>query len=158
MRWLVVLTVLSVFASEIVTAEVYNSRELLATAPEGPIVMKREHVHWVVQYCPDNTCDLLEISTLVNESDVRRLALGFFVYFSSYAYLRKWQEDVHENEAIQVEIQYLISKECPIQNAKELVECRLRELSNTQKVAIFFVRFDEGNKVVTRLQLDDILK
>ena len=120
--------------------------------------MKREHTHWSVYYCPDNTCDLLLISTTINEDNVQRLALGFFVYFSSYIYLNPWQEEAHKNEAIQMEIRRLSNATCPIQHAKQLVECRFKELSSTQKLKIFFVRFDEGERKVTRLRLSDILQ
>ena len=41
---------------------------------------------------------------------------------------------------------------------KQLVECRFRELSSTQKLEIFFIRFDEGERKVLPLHLSDVLK
>ena len=158
MMWQRVMAILSIFVLNFANAETIDSGTYLTKIPEGPVIMEREDIYWSVQYCPDNTCDLLQISTAVNENDVHRLVLGFFVYFSSYIYLNQWQEETRRNEAVQMEIRRLSNATCPVQNTKQLVECRLRELSSTRKLEIFFIRFDEGERKVTRLHLSDILQ
>lgn len=157
--WPRVIAILSFFVLSLASAQtVAPGPSYLTTIPEGPVIMEREHTHWSVHYCPDNTCDLLHISTAVHENDVQRLALGFFVYFSSYLHLNPWQEEARENETIQMEINRLSNTTCPIQRTKQLVECRLKALSSTQKLEIFSVRFDEGERKVTPLLLSNILQ
>lgn len=152
------LVILSIFVIEVTNAEIVKPGALLTALPEGSVKMTRENTVWLVQYCPDNTCDLLEISTSVNEQDVQRLALGFFVYYSSYLYLKIWQENARRDEAIQKEIHYLTNEMCPAQSVKQLVDCRFRELMATRKLAVFYVRFDEGERAAIRLRLDDVLR
>lgn len=158
MMWQRVMAILGILVLSLANAKTVDSGIYLETIPESPVIMERGHAYWSIQYCPDNTCDLLQISTAVNENDVQRLALGFFVYFSSYIYLNQWQEETRRNEAVQMEIRRLSNATCSIQNTKQLVECRLRELSSTRKLEIFFIRFDEGERKVTRLHLSDILQ
>ncbi|MDP3662176.1 MAG: hypothetical protein U1D41_03025 [Nitrosomonas sp.] len=158
MMWQRVVAILGILVLSLANAKTVDSGIYLETIPESPVIMEREDTYWSIQYCPDNTCDLLQISIAVNENDVQRLALGFFVYFSSYIYLNQWQEETRENEAFQMEIKRLSNAACPIQNTKQLVECRLRELSSTRKLEIFFIRFDEGERKVIRLHLSDILQ
>ncbi|UJP00482.1 MAG: hypothetical protein LZF64_01465 [Nitrosomonas sp.] len=156
--WPRVIAILSFFVLSLASAQAVDPGPYLTTIPEGSVIMEREHTYWSVHYCPDNTCDLLHISTAVHENDVQRLALGFFVYFSSYLHLNPWQEEARENETIQMEINRLSNTTCPIQRTKQLVECRLKALSSTQKLEIFSVRFDEGERKVTPLLLSNILQ
>ncbi|WP_160817140.1 hypothetical protein [Nitrosomonas oligotropha] len=156
--WPRVIAILSFFVLSLASAQTVDPGPYLTPIPEGPVIMEHEHSNWSVHYCPDNTCDLLHISTAVHENDVQRLALGFFVYFSSYLHLNPWQEEARENETIQMEINRLSNTTCPIQRTKQLVECRLRTLSSTQKLEISSVRFDEGERKVTPLLLSNILQ
>lgn len=156
--WLRIFFVLSILALETAYSETVGPGIFLATIPEEPVKVIRGSINWSVQYCPDNTCDLLEISTTLSKQDVERLTLGYFVYFSSFIYLKEWQENARSNEDMQNEIRYLINRTCPIQNPKQLVECRVRELTATGELMMFYVRFDEGTRTSTRLQLEDVLQ
>jgi hypothetical protein len=160
MKWQreLILIVLSILTLELADAETMEIRMFLATITEGPVNITREDLNWSVQYCPDNTCDLLKFSTSLNEKDLERLVLGYFVYISSYIYLKEWQENAREDEEIQSEIRYLINEECPKRGGKQLVECRLRELMSIEKLTVFHIRYDEGIRSAVRVYLDDVIR
>ena len=153
-----VLMFLISFVVTSVTAMTLDLEKYLASLPEGPVIFKREHTYWSVSYCPDNTCDLMQISTSVKEEEVRRLGLGFFIYFSGYIYLNQWQDEARRNEEVQTELQLLSTAACQLRYRRQLVECRFRELASRGKLKVFAVRFDEGKKRRIRLRLSDVLR
>lgn len=158
MMWRYALVLVSSFVTASVMALTINSEKYLASLPEGGVSVKRENNYWVASYCPDNTCDLLHISTSVKEDEAKRLALGFFIYFSGYTYLSQWQEEARRNEAMQSELQLLSTNACQSLHDRKLVECRFKELSSKKWLKIFTARFDEGKKTTTRLRLSDVFK
>jgi hypothetical protein len=67
------------------------------------------------------------------------------------------QETIWHEDVLVVAIKKLTAI-TPIQRTKQLVECRLKALSSIQKLEIFSVRFDEGERKVTPLLLSNILQ
>lgn len=132
------------------------SGKYLSSIPASPVIVKQVAGHWLVSFCPDNTCDIIRISTSVKENDARRLALGYFVFYSRYIYLDEWQQDARSNKEIQAELRYLANRACPPRPGKELVRCRFEELESTGKLAVLFGRSDEGKWRAAPLSLKDV--
>lgn len=158
MMWRHVLVFLSSLIAASVMAMATDSGKYLASLPEGPVVVERGNNYWSVNYCPDNTCDLIQVSTSLKEDEVRSLALGFFIYFSGYIYLNQWQEEARRNESMQMELRLLSTPRCHFRDGKQLVKCRFRELASKGKLKVFFVRFDEGKRSAKQLRLSDVLQ
>ncbi len=154
--WRYVFALMGGFFAASAMAEGIDFGGYFSSLPEGGVSVGYGKKYWVVSYCPDNTCDLLYISTSVKEVEAKRLVLGYFVYFSEYTYLSRWQEEARKNEVVQSELQLLSINACQSLGNKSLVECRLKRLSVEKKLKIFAVRFDEGKKTTTRQRLSDV--
>lgn len=156
--WRQAVALFAIFAVTSVAANPIDPGAYLKALPEGPVILERGQRHWSARYCPDNTCDLLQISLSVKEDEFRRLALGYFIYFAPYIYLKHWQEESLKNNAIEADLELLASPACLRRHGKLLVDCRLRHLASAGKLKVFTIRFDEGERRVTRLRLADVLR
>jgi len=76
MMWQRVMAILGILVLSLANAKTVDSGIYLETIPESPVIMEREDTYWSIQYCPDNTCDLLQISIAVNENDVQSTAVS----------------------------------------------------------------------------------
>jgi hypothetical protein len=123
MRRLFFLALLNGLVALTVNAADTASDRFLKSLPQGPVVVEQTAQKWSVKYCPDNTCDLLEISSSVREEEVMRLALGFFGYVSQYVYLRDWQQETRRNQSVAMELRLLSNDACRFQDERQIVRC-----------------------------------
>lgn len=156
-RWCSFVVLLLAVTSLGVCASSRVARSIL-DLPGGWVEISRSSKYWSIEYCPDNTCDLIRVSGSVSEADVGLLALGYFVYFSPYTYLAEWQKSRRLENSIRDRIAGMPGATCPSSSEEKVVACRLRSLAKAGQLRIFSVRFDEGRETVTPLPIQQALR
>jgi len=95
-------------------------------------------------YCPDNTCDLLDIGTN-DEQIVWEVGIVFLYYKSTYVYLRDFKKMKEPIEVIKkiVEKHKLVCK-----RESKYNDCVFSKLSTKYEIKQHFARYDEGKLIV----------
>lgn len=103
----------------------------------------------VVAYCPDNTCDIIEAPSAIDNEILNDFALMFFAYASGYIYLKKpFDKSRPFLEQVKGRLPSVIEKHrnrCR-GDEMELASCILNNIANTHGIKIYFSRSDEGAK------------
>ncbi|MGZ6220415.1 MAG: hypothetical protein ACXWMV_10495 [Syntrophales bacterium] len=103
----------------------------------------------VVAYCPDNTCDIIEAPSAIDNEILNDFTFIFLAYTSGYIYLKK-PFDVSRPflEQLKRLLPTVIEKRrnrCEGDEI-EVASCILINIANTHSIKIYFSRFDEGAK------------
>lgn len=120
---------------------------LLESTPSMPARASHSVKYLWVEYCPDNTCDVIRTRKNANVDDFKILAVAYFFYFSPFEYLKEWKTDVEIRRVLNTKLADLGSRNaCSALEGKELARCRLSELERRSGLQILFVRYDEGTR------------
>ena len=135
----------------LLSSSVFASNELIL--PVGA-VYKVEEAAKVIEYCPDNTCDIFQASQEIPIIDLKEFAALYFFYVSGYVYLEKpIFEEIPFRKMHKAYVGSVIKKHNDKCTGAELeaVSCILKSLANKWSIRSRFVRYDEGEKhVMTR--------
>ena len=104
--------------------------------------------HAFLEFCPDNTCDLVVFEKDSPESSLLDFGFIYIYYFSDYYILEKWRE---KDESKLLASQVLESKvyaSCRNPSETEWARCILHLLGEQYQVKIYAVRYDEGERVL----------
>lgn len=136
-----------------------ESDSLLKSMPGDAIKAFRNSEYIWIEYCPDNTCDVIRTSAKVDAVAFGILASSYYFYFSRYLYLEQWQGDVERGKAVDAKLAALARKEkCSELVGRDLARCLLRDLERRSGLQIFFVRDDERARSRLRIQTKDALE
>jgi hypothetical protein len=108
--------------------------------------------HPAIQYCPENTCDEFRGGHGKQLEDVADFALLYLWYISDYTVLERWRQ-----QSTPTEVQASLARHgstCSETNEHARVVCALRRLAGDAGIQVFFVRYDEGQVNVERVDLD----
>jgi len=101
----------------------------------------------VVTYCPDNTCDIIEAPSAIDNEILNDFTLMFLAYASGYIYLKKpFDKSRPFLEQAKGHLPNVIEKRRNRCRGDEIevASCILNNIANTHGIRIYFSRFDEG--------------
>jgi hypothetical protein len=158
------LTVTSLFISMLcislnaTSAHQLSSKEVLASMPEKSAKIYKDSKFIWIEYCPDNTCDVLRAKSGISKTKFSDLALAYYFYYSQYIYLKSWQQDLSTVKFLDAQLSKYSDKSCHLLSRKDLARCVLIAMQRDDKLALFFTRIDEGRKLTKQLSLKEILQ
>lgn len=101
----------------------------------------------VVAYCPDNTCDIIEAPSTIDNEILNDFTFMFLAYASGYVYLKKPFDKTRPFlEQAKGRLPKVIEKRRNRCRGDEIevASCILNNIANTHGIKIYFSRFDEG--------------
>lgn len=108
--------------------------------------------HRQIEYCPDNTCDILKFPVTTSDKDVYQFSGLFFGFGSGYSNLYEFRKkNKRMLEKLLQENQAACSKNLKPEH------CAIKRLAKKLGVRVVSVTYDEGQKCETEYLLDDIL-
>ena len=117
-------------------------------APFGSIrtdlELRPEHGGWSLKYCPDNTCERFSCSGSECNAGLLDFSFLYLSHISGYTYLSEFKKKEAPHVTPGVLERYRAS--CPQSSERHAVVCVLRTLYKTDRVRIWFVRYDEGQR------------
>ncbi len=133
-------------------------QRVIKSMPSGPLTMKRSGGTLIAEYCPDNTCEVIQVKAQSSVDAAYPLLAGYFYYFSTYTYLEEWRRDKNIESALAQSLLQSKTGRCPYQG-KDLVRCELISLNSGKgRVTILDIRYDEGRKTSLQLNIQEALK
>ena len=132
--------------------------QVLTSVPVGTTRFYRNTKFIWVEYCPDNTCDVLRASAAVPSDKFIDLALAYYVYFSPYEYLKEWQRGLSAANVVDSRLKQSGHRSCQTLSGKQLAKCEMKASARESRLQVFFVRFDEGHKITKRISLEKALE
>lgn len=123
------------------SAEIINFFE---SASEGGIKFHVEKNQFVIEYCPDNTCEKIIATKGMGERAFLNISLLYFKFASGYIYLKDWNQDALTADAS------LFAKDqipdCRGLGGYDLTACALDWGRRAHNMRIYFTRYDERKK------------
>ena len=138
----------------LISAQVPDSLSLLKNTL-GDSAQSRGTNNNVIEYCPDNTCDVFSSPEEDQPEGVADVTLIYLYFVSDYIYLDSWRTNLDIGR-----VRAVLDRnagECPTDDQSALVECVLTTLSERARVEIRFVRYDEADRHEVLVNLDEIL-
>ncbi|MDC8785901.1 hypothetical protein [Roseateles koreensis] len=131
----------------------------LRSIPGDAVKAFRDSKYLWIEYCPDNTCDVIRTSAKVDIDAFASLASAYYFYFSRYEYLKQWQSDVGLGHKIDKKLISLArQEECSGLAGKDLARCRLTGLERQSGLQILFIRYDEQSRSKLRIPTKEALQ
>ena len=104
----------------------------------------------VVEYCPDNTCDIIEAPAGLPNEIFNDFAFLFLSYASGYIYLKKPFDKsrpfLEEAKRFFPHVVERRKHQCR-GDELEIVSCILNKMADDYGIKIYFSRFDEGANI-----------
>jgi len=100
----------------------------------------------IVEYCPDNTCEVVRAVGPVDAMEIQDFAYLYLFTSSPYNYLKEFQQGTRSGRTGAVLDRY--SSGCPQVSAQEAARCVLGRLGAKYEIQVEFVRYDEGERSI----------
>jgi hypothetical protein len=121
--------------------------ELGSGAP--PVKLKQVRDTVVLEYCPDNTCEVFS-SHSVRSEVLKDFALMYLYGVSDYTYLREFQAKDLGPLAATAAARYRTG--CARATPRTNAACVAAQIARKYAVTVQFVRYDEGQKHSSRVK------
>lgn len=139
------LFILSMISTHIALGSgVFSSKELLEANFQNTKIESQRKKILRFSYCPDNTCDILDVSTKSKEF-VWDIGLVFLYYQSKFVQLKGFQQDKKVIQNIDnIVIKYKLA--CP--SKKRYSSCVYAKMALKHNVKQLSARYDEGELII----------
>ena len=128
---------------------------------EGSVKVKKTGTHVAVEFCPDNTCDIIRAPSITTMKILNDFSYLFFYYASGYTYLAISTNQslpfIQSGSKLAKEIIRRNSGKCKQSDEFELASCVLNNLANENKIQLYFSRYDEGENFESEKNLIESL-
>ena len=104
-----------------------------------------------VEYCPDNTCEVFELSGASASLPIQDFAFVYLFGISEYVYLKPFQSNDSSPAIRAVLARY--QSNCPQPSARVAAGCVVSLLAKRHAIQARFVRYDEGERNVVPISL-----
>jgi hypothetical protein len=146
---LITFTLGDVFASNITSKSGWKLKKMLGDS----ISIKRNQNKHVVEYCPDNTCEVFSAAER-DSSSIQKLtnfAYIYLYYVSDYIYLEDFRDkgNVYINNIVDIN-----AEGCPIEKEADKIKCTIRKLFSKNGIEIKFIRYDEMQRSEVSVNLE----
>ena len=118
---------------------------------KGSITIKQQG--HALEFCPDNTCDGFESTRTVRIATLRDFAYLYIYYFSTFVYLPEWRTDPDARKGAEAVLAKPEYSACRNEQAIAAARCVLLDLSRGDRIRLIFVRYDERQRNVVRMDL-----
>lgn len=125
--------------------------DVLDNIPGGFKYDESEKYKWI-EYCPDNTCEVVRVKRGVSSEKLRFIFSGYILFGSKYIYLDEWRRNVNYSEIAKCFPEKIIPQECKSYQGRDFIKCGISKTINDVDARGFFVRFDEGS--TSRVNID----
>jgi len=110
-----------------------------------------------LEYCPDNTCERFGSVIGVSKEELVDFGFLYLFFFGDYIYLEQWRQfGDHRKTATEIlnKVEYSrFSGAYEVNKAKQI----LLHLSRGDRIRVIFIRYDEGEKAVSPISLNEVL-
>jgi hypothetical protein len=114
----------------------------------------------IIEYCPDNTCNIISAPASVNKVALEDFAVLYFSYASGYIYLGgSFDGKAPYRLRSQEKVKEIVSRQRSGCKGSELavISCIMLRLVGQEQIKIAFSRFDEGEEAVGPEEPQEIL-
>jgi hypothetical protein len=125
-------------------------KELAITFPDTIKIKDSAHL---LEFCPDGTCDGFVVSGSMTVSTLRDFVYLYEYFFSDYIYLSEWRSRLGARSAAERVLSKPEYRGCKHDTDQQSARCVLVNLSRNGRVRLIFVRYDEGERHVVRMDL-----
>jgi hypothetical protein len=123
---------------------------LTSTFPNTIEIKNKAHL---LEFCPDGTCDGFVVSGEMPVVTLRDFAFLYEYFFSDYTYLGEWRARQDARNAAVKVLSKAEYQDCKHDTDQETARCVLSILSRNGRVRLIFVRYDEKERHVVRMDL-----
>jgi hypothetical protein len=123
---------------------------LTSTFPNTIEIKNKAHL---LEFCPDGTCDRFVVSGEMPLVTLRDFAFLYEYFFSDYTYLGEWRARQDARNAAGKVLTKAEYRDCKHDTDQETARCVLANLSHNGRVRLIFVRYDEKERHVVRMDL-----
>ena len=127
-----------------------SAHELDRVFPSDIQIIEKDELT-VVEYCPDNTCEVFTVVGPADAYDVQDFAYAYLLTASTYYYLESFQKDIRSESTAAVVKRH--SAHCPEGSIADAARCIMARLGAKYVIRVEFVRFDEGERNVGHVQI-----
>lgn len=120
-----------------------DSAELLTQMLGDVISVRVQSTGAVVEFCPDNTCEVFQSLGKQNKSPVAHFAYLYLYYVSDYAVLSEVRKSPEAKRAAERLLSQIGKHACASSSQIETIKCVLRHLAKQHSISLTFVRYDE---------------
>ena len=119
----------------------------------GPLVSVKNNGR-LVEYCPDNTCEVFSVRSGKERAALADFALAYLYSVSGYVYLEEFQARTDFHEVSQLLMRYKAN--CPQLGQREAARCVAARLATKHPIRVTFVRYDERRKYSMPISLESL--
>lgn len=105
----------------------------------------------IVEYCPDNTCEVFTLAGASASTPLQDFAFAYLFSISKYAYLERFQSQGTAPAVRAVLARY--RDPCPQRSSQAAARCIVGLLARRHAIRASFVRYDEGRRNATPISL-----
>lgn len=105
-----------------------------------------------IEYCPDQTCDVLEFPANVKSEEVAKFSTIFFGFGSGYYSLDKFRK---KNKSLLNKLIKEQKSECS--KSTNIGHCLIKKMAKNLSIRLFSVNYDEGQRCEVENLFEDIL-
>lgn len=146
-------------ASPPIKTQPIEAGSVLEKMPEAKASAFRNKKYLWIEYCPDNTCDVLRTSAEADPKVFATLGGAYYFYFSRYIYLEDWKRNENIRLVVEENLNRIKPEEvCGSLSGKRLAKCLLERLEKKYGLQVLFVRFDERGSSSTRIPFQEAMK
>jgi len=127
---------------------------LLRSAPPGDSIRfgRSGERRWA-EYCPDNTCERIEVDAKATLADFERFFVGYLWRAGAYLRLRDWRRHDGLGAEVRGRLKSLAGRHCASQD----VDCALLWFARRYRARGEFIRYDEGGRSVGPFSLTEAI-
>ncbi len=106
-----------------------------------------------IEYCPDNTCQLFTAKKSVTEKELKDFVYLYMYFFSDFNSLKEWRTKANSVETLRGIFNESGNLRCTSKVEVDIARCILKKLSTEKKIQIYDIRYDEGKKHKTLVNI-----
>lgn len=137
------LVVLSLILPVEQTIAASNSTVLLKKVLGDAIAVHIDSTGVLVEYCPDNTCEVFRSDNKQAESSVADFAFLYLHYVSDYTTLSGFRKSPEATRTAERLLNQLGQRACTKTSRAETIKCVVRHFGRRHGMSLFLVRYDE---------------
>ena len=120
-----------------------QAKQILLRIPGNAIRFgHNDSLAWV-EYCPDNTCEVIRGPSHVQSSELSLFSASYLLHLSGYLYIEQWPEREAAARRLDQLLRERGAKSCASNQGCNLLKCVLKEMYSSNRFSILFLRFDE---------------
>ena len=122
-----------------------------------PHTIKYKNKGQTISFCPDNTCNEFVAARGVSSKDLSTFAYIYLYRFSGYAYLEEWRSLESTKKTADRLLAMPEYRGCAGSTFLDRARCVLMRLTENGRIKLRFVRYDEGGRAESFLDIPEEL-